>query len=137
MTSVIIQIASRYIRFLLVLFALIALFRGHNLPGGGFIGGLLAGLSIVMKGFAYDIEKVRRQLWLQPEGFIATGLSMILVSALAGFILGEVWMTGLWTSVSLPLAGELKLGTPLLFDIGVFHAVIGVTLMFLFSLKKA
>jgi multicomponent Na+:H+ antiporter subunit B len=46
-------------------------------------------------------------------------------------------MTGSWTTLPMPLGGELKLGTPLLFDTGVFFAVIGVTLMFLFSLNKA
>jgi multicomponent Na+:H+ antiporter subunit B len=50
---------------------------------------------------------------------------------------GKAFMTGLWTTIPLPLAGELKLGTPLLFDTGVFFAVIGVTLTFLFSLKRA
>jgi len=137
MNSVILQIASRYIRFLLVLFAVIALFRGHNYPGGGFIGGLLAGLSIVMRGFAFDIDSVRDQMNLPPAGFIATGLSMILLSVLPGIISGAEFMKGVWFTLTLPVLGDLKLGSPLLFDIGVFFAVIGVTILFLFSLKKA
>jgi len=137
MNSVILQIAQRYVRFLLLFFAVIALLRGHNHPGGGFIAGLLAGLSIVMKGFAFDIEQVRRQMKLSPSGFIGTGLVLIVVSTLPSLLAGNAFMSGSWTTISMPLGVDLKLGTPLLFDTGVFFAVIGVTLMFLFSLTKS
>lgn len=137
MNSVILQIAQKYVRFLLLLFAVIALLRGHNHPGGGFIAGLLAGLSIVMKGFAYEIEQVKSQMKITPPAFIGIGLGLIVLSTLPSMVSGKAFMTGLWTTIPLPLAGELKLGTPLLFDTGVFFAVIGVTLMFLFSLKRA
>lgn len=137
MNSVILQIAQKYVRFLLLVFAVIALLRGHNHPGGGFIGGLLAGLSIVMKGFAYETERVRSQMKISPTEFIGLGLGLIVLSTIPSMISGDAFMTGLWTTIPLPVLGELKLGTPLLFDIGVFFAVIGVTLMFLFSLKRA
>lgn len=137
MNSVILQIAQKYVRFLLLFFAVIALLRGHNHPGGGFIAGLLAGLSIVMKGFAYDIEQVKRQMRISPPGFIAAGLVLIVASSLPSLITGGAFMTGNWTTIPMPLGGDLKLGTPLLFDTGVFFAVIGVTLMFLFSLNRA
>lgn len=136
MNSVILQIAQRYVRFLLLFFAVIALLRGHNHPGGGFIAGLLAGLSIVMKGFAFDIEQVKRQMKISPPGFIGIGLVLIVVSTLPSLVAGSSFMSGSWTTVSMPVVGELKLGTPLLFDTGVFFAVIGVTLTFLFSLTK-
>lgn len=137
MNSVILQIAQKYVRFFLLVFAVIALLRGHNHPGGGFIGGLLAGLSIVMKGFAFETERVRSQMKISPTEFIGIGLGLIVLSTIPSMISGDAFMTGLWTTIPLPLKGELKLGTPLLFDIGVFFAVIGVTLMFLFSLKRA
>lgn len=137
MNSVILQIAQKYVRFLLLFFAVVALLRGHNHPGGGFIAGLLAGLSIVMKGFAFDIELVKRQMKISPPAFIGIGLGLVVLSTVPSMITGSAFMTGLWTTISLPLGGELKLGTPLLFDTGVFFAVIGVTLMFLFSLKRA
>ena len=137
MNSVILQIAQKYVRSLLLIFAVIALLRGHNHPGGGFIAGLLAGLSIVMKGFAFDIEQVKSQMRISPPAFIGIGLGLIVFSTVPSMISGKAFMTGLWTTIPLPLLGELKLGTPLLFDTGVFFAVIGVTLMFLFSLKRA
>ena len=136
MNTVILQIAQRYVRGLLLLFAVILLLRGHNHPGGGFIGGLLAGMSIVLKGFAFDIDSVRVSLKISPQAYIATGLIIIVASFLPSIIAGEQFMKGLWLIISLPFGNELKLGTPLIFDIGVFFAVIGVTLLFLFSLKR-
>ena len=136
MNTVILQIAQIFVRGLLLLFAVIALLRGHNHPGGGFIGGLLAGMSIVLKGFAFDIDSVRASLKMSPQAYIATGLIIIVASFLPSIIVGEEFMKGLWLVISLPFGNEIKLGTPLVFDIGVFFAVIGVTLMFLFSLRK-
>jgi len=136
MNSTILQIAQRYVRLLLLLFAVIALLRGHNFPGGGFIGGLLAGLSIVMKGFAFDIERVREEMRITPVGFLTIGLTLIAMSMVPSLVAGEAFMQGFWIKPELPFIGEIKLGTPLLFDMGVFFAVIGVTVLFLFSLKK-
>ena len=137
MNSTILQIAQRYVRFLLLVFAVIALVRGHNHPGGGFIAGLLAGLSMVMKGFAYDIEVVSKQMKFTPEHLMAFGIFLILASMLPSMIDGSSFMTGYWLQLKIPLLGELKLGTPFLFDIGVFFGVIGITRLFFFSLKRA
>jgi len=136
MNSVILQIASKYLRWILLVFAVLALLRGHNQPGGGFIGGLLAGLAVVFRGFAYTVPEVQKELQSKPLIFIGIGLFFILLSFLPGIFLNYELMTGSWVKVPLPLLGELKLGTPLVFDIGVFFSVIGVTLMFVFSLTK-
>ena len=137
MNSAILQIAQRYVRFLLLLFALIALLRGHNHPGGGFIAGLLAGLSLVMKGFAYDIEIVTKEMKIAPSGFMALGLLLIVASTLPSLVHGISFMKGFWLEFAIPLIGGVKVGTPLLFDTGVFFSVIGVIRMFFFSLKRA
>ncbi len=137
MNSTILQIAQRYVRFLLLVFAVIALARGHNHPGGGFIAGLLAGLSLVMKAFAYDVEVVATQMKFAPESIMAFGILLILASTLPSLIDGTSFMTAYWLQLKVPLLGDLKLGTPLLFDIGVFFGVIGITRLFFFSLKRA
>ncbi|HER08350.1 MAG TPA: Na(+)/H(+) antiporter subunit B [Bacteroides sp.] len=136
MNSIILQIASRYVRWLLLIFAVIALLRGHNYPGGGFIGGLLAGLSIVFEGFAYSPRYALDKLKFSPAGFIATGLILIMASFLPGVLTGGKLMTGTWVSLPFLFDWEVKLGTPLLFDTGIFFAVTGVTLLFFFSLKQ-
>jgi multicomponent Na+:H+ antiporter subunit B len=136
MNSVILQLAAKYLKWLFIVFAVLALIRGHNDPGGGFIGGLMAGLAIVYRGFAYDTFEVIERMKNVPERFIAGGLFAILMSFVPSLVLGKTIMTGVWLSIPLPLVGELKLGSPFLFDIGVFFAVIGVTLMFVFSLTQ-
>src|SRR6056297_726027 len=133
MNSIILQLAAKYLRWLFIIFAVLALIRGHNDPGGGFIGGLLAGLAIVYRGLAYDTFQVKERMQNIPEWFIAGGLFTILLSFAPSLILGNTIMTGIWLKIPLPLVGELKLGSPFLFDIGVFFTVIGVTVMFVFS----
>jgi multicomponent Na+:H+ antiporter subunit B len=137
MNSAILQIAQRYVRFLLLFFALFALLRGHNHPGGGFIAGLLAGLSMVMKGFAYDIEVVAKEMKWSPSSFMALGLLLIILSSLPSVIDGVSFMKGYWIQLIIPVIGDVKVGTPLIFDTGVFFSVIGVIRMFFFSLKRA
>jgi len=137
MNSTILQIAQRYVRFLLIVFALLALIRGHNSPGGGFIAGLLAGLSMVMKSFAYTIDEVVKNMKISPGGLMALGLLLILVSTFPSILNGAEFMKGYWLVFNLPLLGDIKLGTPLVFDTGVFFGVIGVTRLFFFSLKLA
>ena len=134
MNSVILQLATPYVRSLLVFFAFVALLRGHNNPGGGFIGGLLAALSIVFYSFAYDWRQIQEKLIIKPKGYIALGLAFVLSSFLPSLFKSEVLMKGVWISIPMGIFGELDLGSPLLFDTGVFMGVIGVTLMFFFTL---
>ena len=136
MNSVILQIASKYVKWILIFFALVALYRGHNYPGGGFIGGLLVGLSIIFHSLAFNAKSTKNVLRIQPEGYIALGLLLILLSIFPGLLQNQFFMTGVWFSIPIPMVGDLKLGTPFLFDIGVFLAVIGVTLLFFFSLSN-
>lgn len=136
MNSVILQLAAKYLKWLFIVFAVLALIRGHNSPGGGFIGGLMAGLAIVYNGFAYDTFGIKERLQNLPERLIAGGLFVIVLSFFPSLLLGETIMSGVWLKIPLPLVGELKLGSPFLFDIGVFFTVIGVTLMFVFSLTQ-
>ncbi len=136
MNSIILQLAAKYVRFLLIFFAFVALLRGHNYPGGGFIGGLLATLAIVYYSYAFDWRSVQKKLFMKPQGYVAVGLLMILLSFSPSLIQDETLMKGIWVSIPFGLLGQLKLGTPLLFDLGVFMTVIGVTLLFFFTLTK-
>lgn len=136
MNSIILQIAAKYIKGWLILFAMIALFRGHNNPGGGFIAGLLAALAVVYYGFAFNIRHIRENLKITPLIYIALGLVCVVLSLVPSLIAQLDLMQGVWFQLDLPAIGIIKLGTPLLFDAGVFFTVIGVTILFFFSLTK-
>jgi len=136
MNSTILKLASVYIRGLMLIFAIVLLIRGHNSPGGGFIGGLIAGLSLVYKVYAYDFYTAKKDLKVQPVQYLAIGLSFALLSTLPAVFEGLDFMTGTWWNIGVEGVFQTKIGTPFIFDIGVFFVVIGVVLLFMFSLNN-
>ena len=136
MTSSILQTAVRFLMPLLLLFAVFLLLRGHNQPGGGFVGGLVVAASFVLYSIAFGVDAARRALLVRPLRLLGIGLLVALVSGLPGVAVGQPFMTAIWTTVA---AGSiaLNIGTPLAFDIGVFLAVIGVVLTIVFTLAEA
>jgi multisubunit Na+/H+ antiporter MnhB subunit len=133
MISSILQTATRLLMPLLLLFALFLLFRGHNAPGGGFVAGLVVAGAFVLHVMAYGIAASRRALLVPPPMLLPIGLSVALLSTLPAMLLGLPFMTGVWTTVGAGTAA-VAVGTPLVFDIGVFLAVIGVVLTIVFTL---
>jgi len=136
MTSSILQTAVRLLMPLLLLFAVFLLLRGHNQPGGGFVGGLVVAASFVLYSIAFGVDAARRALLVRPSTLLGVGLLVALVSGLPAVAAGHAFMTALWTTVA---AGSMviALGTPLVFDVGVFLAVIGVVLTIVFTLAEA
>ena len=133
MTSSILQTATRVLMPLLLLFALFLLLRGHNEPGGGFVGGLVVAASFVLYGLAYGVEASRRALPIGPSKLLGGGLLIAFISGVPAVVAGRPFMTALWTRIGVG-PGALDVGTPLLFDIGVFLTVIGVVLTVVFTL---
>jgi len=136
MNSIILRTATRFMLPLLVLFSVIVLLRGHNQPGGGFVGGLLATSAFVLYAMAFGVPALQRLLRLPLTTYIAVGLGIALVSGLPGLMEGGPFLYGMWGSFYLQGFGEIKIGTPLLFDIGVYVTVLGVNLMMLLTLAE-
>jgi len=136
MTSSILQTAVRLLMPLLLLFAVFLLLRGHNQPGGGFVGGLVVAASFVLYSIAFGVDAARRALLVRPSTLLGVGLLVAFVSGLPAVVAGHAFMTALWTTVA---AGSMVIavGTPLVFDVGVFLAVIGVVLTIVFTLAEA
>jgi len=133
--SFILSRAGRLLFPLLLLLSLLVLYRGHNLPGGGFIGGLLAAASFLLVGLGDGMAEARRRGRIPPAVLMGVGLGVAVISGLFGMLGGAPFLTGLWLpSFSLPLLGTIHLGTPLLFDVGVYLTVIGFVLHTVFSL---
>lgn len=135
MRSLILTTATRYLLPLMLLFSLFILLRGHNHPGGGFIGGLVASSAFALYGFAFGITAARKVLRVDPLTLIGGGLLMVAVSGImAPILLNQPYMTSIWGHTVYPAIG--KLGTPLLFDTGVYVAVIGVILLIILSVAE-
>lgn len=136
--SFILRAVASFLFFLINLFAVYLLLRGHNLPGGGFIGGLGSALSFVLLILARGVEDTQRMLGVDPVRLAVAGLALALLTGIAPMLVGDAFLRHYHVSVpSLPLIGGLKLGTPLLFDVGVFLVVIGVTTKLLFLLSRS
>ena len=132
MSSLILKTASRYLIPILMVFSFFLLLRGHNEPGGGFVGGLVAASAYALYAIANGVEASQKLLRANPLSFIATGLLIAFLSGVVGFFYNGIFMSGLWLETKLPVIG--KIGTPLLFDIGVYILVLGISLKIIFSL---
>ena len=135
MNSVLLMTTARLLISILLLFAIFLLVRGHNAPGGGFIAGLVVASAVGLYALAFDIRSARSLLRVHPRTIIAVGLLIAVLSALPGMFSGDPFMTGIWIDFS--VGGEsVKLGTPLLFDLGVFLVVVGMATIALLWLAE-
>jgi multisubunit Na+/H+ antiporter MnhB subunit len=121
---------------LLFVVSVVLFLRGHDEPGGGFIGGLVASAAVALALLAFGAERVRQAVRFHPRHLLGIGLALALSSGLFALLAGDPVMTGQWVEIPLGLAGPLKLGTPLLFDVGVFLTVIGFTLTIVLTLEE-
>lgn len=127
MNSLILRAAVRLMFPVLLLFSVFMLLRGHNDPGGGFIGGLVAASAILLYLLAVGPQQIRQSF---PFGFrrlLPIGLLIAIAAGVLGMLNGQPFLTGVWVTFILPGAGEVKVGSPLLFDLGVYLVVIGMT----------
>lgn len=136
MPSLILRTTTRFLLSLLLLFSLFLLCTGHNMPGGGFAGALVVAAALALYALAYDVAAARRALPLTPPTLIGGGLLIAVGSGVLSLLLGDPFMTGKWLEIPGPGSQKLALGTPILFDIGVYSVVLGVTVMIIFSVAE-
>jgi len=136
MASIILRLTARVLLPVLLLFSLYLFERGHNEPGGGFTAGLVAAAAWALYAIALGTAEARRALRVEPRLLIAAGLLLALASGVWGLTSEGAFLTGLWDEVAVPGLGEVYLGTPLLFDLGVYVAVFGVTVTIIFALAE-
>ena len=132
-SSLIFRTATRYLVPIILLFAIFVFLRGHNEPGGGFVGGLLAASAFILYIFAFGIQDARRLFYIDPRSLVGLGLLIAFGSMFVGpLFFQEPVMKGIWWDFEIPGIG--KLGTPFFFDLGVMFTVVGVTLAIIFTL---
>ncbi|THF47578.1 Na+/H+ antiporter subunit B [Allorhizobium terrae] len=135
MNTLILRTVTPFVTALMLLFSLFVLLRGHNEPGGGFIGGLIAASAFSIYGIAFGVQAVRRALRAHPLSIAGAGL---LVACLSGFVsafAGVPFMTGLWIYPHI-LGVEVPLATVISFDIGVYLVVVGAITSIALSLAE-
>ena len=137
MNSVILRAGTRYLAGLLLLVSIFMLLRGHNEPGGGFIGGLIGATGFVLYAIACGTRDARAALRIAPETLAVWGLLIALAAGLSAALFGDQFFTGQWLFIGATEDDKgLPLSTVLAFDIGVYVAVFGSVLALVFTMEE-
>ncbi len=126
--DLILQTVTTVISFIIFLFSIHLFFAGHYTPGGGFIGGLMTAAALVLLLLAYDIKTLNTILPFDYRLMTAAGLLIAVLTGAGALLFSEPFLTHAYDYFELPLLGETSLHTAVLFDIGVYLTVIGVTM---------
>jgi len=110
----------------LILFSVYLLVVGHDVPGGGFAGGLIASSALLLLYLAFGTRGLTRAMPLDPGEVIGVGLAAALIAGLIGLFFEGTFLTYTYASFSSPLIGDIKISSLLLFDLGVYAVVIGL-----------
>lgn len=132
MHSIILKTATRLMVGLILVFAVYLLLRGHHEPGGGFSAALVAGTGFALLAIAEGPGTVRAAIRLRSTTISLLGLGLAVAASLTALLTGQPLLTGIWWGA------ETKpwIGTPILFDVGVFLAVLGAILSVLLALEE-
>ena len=121
MKSLIFSATARLLFWAMLTASVVILWRGHNEPGGGFVGGLVAAMAFSLVALSDGAAAARTRLRVHPAVLAGTGVFMAVLSGLPGIAAGAGFLTHQW----LIFDNGFKLGTTLLFDIGVYCTVMG------------
>ncbi|MFV0245953.1 MAG: Na+/H+ antiporter subunit B [Qingshengfaniella sp.] len=136
-TSIIVLSATRLLVLLLLVFSVFMLLRGHNEPGGGFIGGLIAATGFVLYAIACGVDQARNALRLPPRIVAMSGLGIAVVAGVMSALFGDPLFTGQWLFIGATTETHgIPLSSVLLFDIGVYLVVLGAILTLVFAMEE-
>lgn len=140
MSSLIVRAATRVLVALLLVFSIYMLLRGHNEPGGGFIGGLVGATGFILYAIAHGCHDARIALRFEPQMIAMTGLLIALLAGVGSWVLGDALFEGQWLFLGAdpddPKDKGLPLSNILVFDIGVYLVVLGSVLTLVFALEE-
>jgi multicomponent Na+:H+ antiporter subunit B len=135
MNSLILRTATPFLVGLMLLFSIYVLLRGHNEPGGGFIGGLIGASAFAIYAIAEGLASARRALVVPPITVAGTGLLLAALSGVISIFFGDAFLTGQWWFPD--FAPNLKyLSSVVLFDVGVYLVVVGTIASIAFALEE-
>lgn len=135
-SDVILQTAAKVLVFIIMIYSVYILFAGHNNPGGGFIGGLITASALTLLYLAFDVETVRDIIPVDFKIIGAIGVMLALLTGLSSIFFGEAFLFQYYEYKTLPILGKTGIGTALVFDLGVYMAVIGTTMTIIRSISE-
>jgi multicomponent K+:H+ antiporter subunit A len=132
----IMQTLTRLLFPLMLLVAVFVFLRGHNLPGGGFIAGLIAAVALISQYLANGIDWTNARIKVNMHIVIAIGLTAAVVTGIVAMLLSYPFLTSTFTYLKWPLVGKFEIASAMAFDLGVFLVVVGATVLILVELGK-
>jgi multicomponent K+:H+ antiporter subunit A len=137
LNSVMLSVAARILLPFALLVSVYIFLRGHNLPGGGFIAGLITSVALVMQYMAGGLLATSKTLRIEFPKVIGSGVLIAGLTGLGSFIFGSAFLTSTFGHPMLPVIGEVPLASAAAFDLGVFLTVVGSTLLTISALSGA
>lgn len=134
--SLILTTATRLLVSMILMFSVYLLLRGHNAPGGGFSGALVASTGFALYAISEGAQSVRRAVRIDSLWLIAFGICLSVVSGLFAAAANKPFLTGLWWNIAEVKGIKIFAGTPLLFDSGVYCIVLGAVLTIILALEE-
>jgi multicomponent Na+:H+ antiporter subunit A len=132
--SLMLEVIVRILFHTIIVVSLFLLFAGHNAPGGGFAGGLVAGMALVMRYIAGGRYELGAAAPADAGRLLGTGMTLAIACALVPLLFGAAPLTSAFFETTLPVLGHIEFVTSTVFDIGVYLVVIGLVLDVLRSL---
>ncbi len=132
--SLVFEIGARMVFHPIVIFSLFLLFSGHNNPGGGFAGGMLAGIALIIRYLAGGRFELALATRIRPGAILGIGMTVATTAAITPIFFGGTVLQTTVFDLVLPVFNEIHLATALFFDVGVYLIVIGLVLDILSSL---
>jgi multicomponent Na+:H+ antiporter subunit B len=134
--DVILQTVAKAISFIILTFSIYVFFAGHHNPGGGFIGGLMTASSLVLLYLAYDKETMNKVIPIDFKKVTAAGLFVAVATGMGSFLFNVPFLSHTYDYFDLGVLGKTELATALLFDLGVYLTVVGVTMTIILSIGE-
>jgi multicomponent K+:H+ antiporter subunit A len=130
------EMVSQSLLPLAILVSVYIFLRGHNVPGGGFIAGLITSVAIIQQYIAHGVQWIKPRVKLDYQWIIAGGILMATATGLGSWIFGKPFLSTWFDYFDLPWIGEFELASAMLFDLGVYLTVVGSVLLILANLGK-
>ncbi|MGM8216235.1 Na(+)/H(+) antiporter subunit B [Bacillaceae bacterium W0354] len=134
--DLILRTTTHLIAFILLGFSVYLFFAGHNSPGGGFIGGLMTSAAFILMYMTYGFNSIQKILPVNFRVVLAAGLFIAALTGVGSFVFDAPFLTHSFGHFDLPLLGDTELATAVLFDLGVYLVVVGVTMTIILTIAN-
>lgn len=137
MNSLIYKVGANLLFGILLVFSIFMLLRGHNEPGGGFIGGLIGAIAFIVYKLSSDIQSTLVVLRVNPKNIAMFGLATALLGGLIGPMFGDGLFSGQWYFINATADSKgFPISSVLLFDVGVYLTVLGAIVALVIEMER-